>query len=63
VQKKSDEITLRVVPNDGYNPAVTERLAGQLRERGADLSINIELVDEIPLTKGGKRRFVIREIG
>jgi phenylacetate-CoA ligase len=62
VQKKTDEITLKVVPNKDFNSVVAERMINQLRERGADLTINLELVDEIPLTKGGKRRFVISEI-
>lgn len=31
-------------------------------EKGADIAINVEVVDDIPRTSSGKRRFVINRI-
>jgi len=63
VQTDSDTIILRIVPSDGYTPEIGRQIVSLLQARGAaDLRIEIELVSEIPLTAGGKRRFVIRDI-
>lgn len=62
VQHKLDEIVLRVIPGEGFNAAVANRVIQQLRERGADVAIKLELVDQIPLNTGGKRRFVISHL-
>ena len=59
VQHSIDEIMLRVIPKPEFSTEVADRMINQLKSRGADLNIVIESVDTIPLTKGGKRRFVI----
>jgi hypothetical protein len=41
---------------------VGARIVEKLKRQGADLDIVIELVEEISLTSGGKRRFVINEL-
>lgn len=61
LQQKGDELILRIVPNENFNDDVSMAVIHQLRNKGADIQIRVELVDEIPLTPGGKRRFVIRE--
>lgn len=61
-QDEVDSIVLRVVPGKGFCSAVAEEARRGLAERGADLRIDVEVVDDIPLTPGGKRRFVISEL-
>lgn len=62
IQHTLDEITLNVVPNQSFSPAIAEQVIEQLKARGADLNIRLVLVDEIPLSKGGKRRFVVSSL-
>ena len=63
VQDDPAAIVLRVVPAEGYSDEVERRLVEHLRERGAAaLRIDVERVSEIPLTPGGKRRFVLRRV-
>lgn len=62
VQSHPDSLLVRIVPETGYSEGSAERIRSALIERGADLDIRIETVDDIPLTPGGKRRFVIRTL-
>jgi len=63
VQKDVQRMLLRIVPTSSYSAATEGQITRRLKEMGAlDIEIEIELVDEIPLTKGGKRRFVISEL-
>ena len=61
-QDRPSEIVLRVIPGKGFQPQIVERAANMLRQRGADLEIQIEIVDEISLTQAGKRRFIISSL-
>lgn len=58
-QDAPDTITLRVVPRADFTDEIARSAIEHLKNHGADLTINLEVVDEIPLTSGGKRRFVI----
>lgn len=62
VQREPDSILLRIAPAADYTPEIGEQIVRQLKEKGADCTIQVELVDNIPLTSGGKRRFVISEL-
>jgi len=57
-QETLETMHLRIVPNRKFRREDVDRVREALRERGADLTIEIELVDEIPLPLSGKRRFV-----
>jgi len=60
VQEARDAILLRIVPASSFSKESAGRVISSLKARGAsDISIDIELVKEIPLTLAGKRRFVI----
>lgn len=59
VQERIDRITLRVVPTGSYTVATEAAVIAALKEKGADLTIDICTVDTIPLTAGGKRRFIV----
>jgi len=64
VQNSRDAIVLRVVPTGPPSPDAAERIVAKLKEMGAaDLNIEVEFVDQIPPTSGGKRRFIISSIG
>lgn len=62
VQEESESIRLLIVPNAGYNSEVADEILRQLREKGADIDIHIELVQDVPVGKSGKRRFVINRM-
>jgi phenylacetate-CoA ligase len=63
VQEDLVTLTLRVVPANGYSQSTAKRIITRLKEKGAnDLEINVEEVTEIPLSSGGKRRFVISHV-
>lgn len=60
VQEDPGSIILRIVPRRLLSKEFVERLKDELRAGGADgLDIHVISVNEIPLTPGGKRRFVI----
>jgi phenylacetate-CoA ligase len=62
IQDRVDALRLRIVPGPGFNQEVQQKICQTLTEKGADLKIEVELVDEIPLSAGGKRRFVVRTV-
>lgn len=63
VQETGDSLVIRVVPRQSYTELVGQELRQTLQKAGArDMSISIETVEEIPLTSGGKRRFVISDL-
>lgn len=60
IQYEPDAIILRIVPTQSFSDETATQVVDLLKAHGAeDLRIDIELVDNIPLTPGGKRRFVI----
>lgn len=59
-QDRLDHILLRILPNMEISPVVIDRVVGALKSKGAqDLNIDVELVEDIPLSPGGKHKFVI----
>ncbi|MBA2313714.1 MAG: phenylacetate--CoA ligase family protein [Actinobacteria bacterium] len=61
-QERPDAILLRIVPGRGFDDRIRERAAVELTEKGADLRIEVETVDEIPPTPAGKRRFIVNRL-
>ena len=63
VQKDINSILLLIVLRDNSDPTIQQRVINALKQKGTGkLKINIQIVDEIPLTIGGKRRFVISNL-
>ncbi|MBM3237342.1 phenylacetate--CoA ligase family protein [Candidatus Poribacteria bacterium] len=63
VQKQKEYLILRIVPNERYVPAVLTPIINKIKAAmEADTDIQIEIVDEIPLTRSGKHRFTISEV-
>jgi len=63
IQEDLGSIKLLIVPRRSDENLDTQKIIEALREKGIDdLRVDIELVDEIPLTRAGKRRFVISTV-
>jgi phenylacetate-CoA ligase len=62
VQQDVHSIDLRIVPHPDFTDALKQRIINRLKQAGADLDIRIQLVDAIPTTANGKRRFVINKM-
>lgn len=62
IQENLDSIILRVVPSGDFSAGTKQRIVDALREKGADLNIELDLVKEIPLPASGKRRFIISQL-
>lgn len=60
VQRVEQAVTLKLVPESGFSPSiVNEILAGLRRYMGETMSIEVDLVESIPLLKTGKRTGVV----
>jgi len=63
IQEKYGKLLLRLVVNNQYNEMAKTKLIKKIKEKcGEDMVIDIELVDEIPLTESGKHRFIISNV-
>ncbi len=63
LQDTLDSIQVRVVPREGFTEKTKSEIVTAMKRNGAaDLRIEIDCVDEIPLTPGGKRRYVISKV-
>ena len=63
IQDEKDKLTLLLIPNDKFNDEVKNKIQSDVSEYiGSDMKLEIRIVDDIPLTRSGKRRFVIRNI-
>ncbi len=58
-QNELSGCSIRYVLAPGATREFEPRLISRLREKGADLEIRVERVEAIPMTRGGKHRFVI----
>ncbi len=64
IQDRIDSILVTVVPRAGFSSRTGQQLIAAMQQNGAtDLRIHVESVPQIPLTAGGKRRYVINRIG
>lgn len=63
VQSTADALHIRVVPRATLKPDTEEGILAMLRSRGMnDMRLTIESTPELPLTPGGKRRYIINEV-
>jgi len=60
VQTEPHELTIKIVKNNAFTDRVQERIRKGIQDyAGDDVMLVFDFVDEIPLEKSGKRRFVI----
>lgn len=63
VQEERDRITVFIVPRPDFQPEHWDNLKVEILDKGdPDLKIDMTLVDEIPLEKSNKRRFVVSKV-
>jgi phenylacetate-CoA ligase len=62
VQESTNAILVRVVPSNGFCKDTANRIVSTLRDKGADLEIEVEAAKTIPIGASGKRRFVINRM-
>lgn len=63
VQKAPDHVVVRLIPGQGYTASLTEHLVSELQSRlGADVRIDVEMVDRLTSSKNGKFKWVISEV-
>ncbi len=64
VQTDLDHLVVRIVPGGRFSDADRAQLVRELKARlGADMRIDIQIVDELPRTSRGKFKWVVNEIG
>ncbi len=61
-QLEPDRMTLKIVPTALFRSHMKNRIHDDVqRHIGEDVKLELELVDDIPLTTAGKRRFFLRD--
>ena len=61
IQNSADMLQLNIVPGPAYVGQTQDKICRALHDAGADFDIHVQVVENIPLTTGGKRRFIIRK--
>lgn len=60
IQNKLDALLVKIVPTDGFNSADEQEVVRRIQQRlGNQVSVNVEVVDKIPVTKSGKYKAVV----
>jgi phenylacetate-CoA ligase len=63
IQKKVDEIIIKIVPRQGFNTSDTNHLRREFQARlGNDIQVEFEIIDKLPRSPNGKFRWVISEV-
>lgn len=63
IQNSLDELTVKIIKKDTYEEKDTKEFLKALRDKlGSEIDISFEFVEDIPLTKSGKFRFVISKV-
>ena len=63
VQESKNEINIKIVVDEVFKTEYIDVLTTKIHEYcGEDMDVNFEIVDEIPLAKSGKFRFIISKV-
>jgi len=63
VQESLGEISIRIVPDENFKQVQLETLRRRIRKYlGEELKIDLQIVDEIPVSKSGKFKFVTSKV-
>jgi len=63
VQTAPDRVIVRIVPGPRFDKGLVPHLIHELGERlGADVSIAVEMVDQLEVSKNGKFKWVISKV-
>jgi len=63
VQESVDMLDVKLTTEPAFQKASLAKLEEQIKERcGSEMRVRFEFVDDIPLTKAGKRKFIISKV-
>lgn len=63
VQERRDHIVVKIVPSAEFTHSQQDNLVAALQERvGEGITINVQIVDDIPRERSGKYRWVISKV-
>ena len=63
IQEEYGSLRLRLIVYDRFDEGEKMKLLDGIKEKcGEDMTVDIEIVDEIPLTESGKHRFIISRV-
>ena len=63
IQESKDKLIIKIVKRQRYSEKDSTFLLNELKARiGSDMTIELDFVDDIPLTKAGKYRWIISKI-
>jgi phenylacetate-CoA ligase len=63
IQERINKLNIKIIKNKKFSQKDLNYIINEVQKKvGPDVEINIESVDEIPLTMSGKRRFVISKV-
>ena len=62
IQNSLDNILVKIVKNNKFKKSDFEYIENTIKSKMGEAELNIEFVESIPLTKSGKRRFVISNV-
>lgn len=63
IQESIEKITLKLVINEKWTEITCDEIIGKIQEKmGTDVSVDVEYVEDIPLSKSGKREYTISRL-
>lgn len=62
VQHTTNEFEVLIVPNKRWQDTSKVQIVGQLKNRLGEVDINVNMVDNIPVEKSGKHRYVVSHV-
>jgi phenylacetate-CoA ligase len=62
VQKKIDQLTFYIVPEDGFDEKSLDYIRSVISSRSKGWNLDFRFVDKIDRTRGGKYKFIINEV-
>ena len=62
IQESMEKIRIKVVPEPDFDEKVIESIRENIRERGYEWDIDLEIVDSLDRTRAGKYKWVINRL-
>ena len=63
IQQKKEDLLIKIIKGKNYSADSNQKIISEMKKHlGDTVDVTIEFVDDIPLTKGGKRLYVISHI-
>ena len=62
VQERADRITIRLVPDAGFDERKLDHVRARIRRQSEAWSVDFAIVDRIEKTRGGKYRYIINKM-